>query len=269
MSFTLEELGTEEGRSRYYKVNLADRSTWRNNLVEPYLDPVFNEELLERYGTDAQGNQKIRISWAVPHTKRHYKVEHNRVTPYTGRKYPYRGAFRLRITRGYIYTDNNGKKVTVTEKSNVPKDKVFVEDSYYDDLAERKFVAEMRLSLPEMIALGLVKNPSLFPNQGMKNGVRFKDEPNPSGDYVFLFFCQDKFREYRDVTFKDIQRIHDVVNRSNTETDLEYLARKTAERALAMELDAADKRKKEFIHWERAWGRAEKRVARGKIEYSK
>ena len=263
--FTEKELSTEEGRREYYRVDLGDPDTIRNDLVEPYLNPAFNEELLDRYGTDAHGDQLIRVVWAVNLRAWQYKDIGVSTMQYLGRKYPWNGGFRLRVTTGYTYIDNSGKRVTVRHQKLVPKGKLSVEEWEYDDLGARKFVIEMKYSVEQLVKLGWCPDPNTEEGKQwcVRQGKRYKNAPDPKGEYIFCRFLSNEetapVAEYRDVVYEDIEQIHLIYNRSLNETDAERVERKKKEAELIEKQLRRIETTKELIAWEDAIRRVDNR----------
>lgn len=217
---------------RYYRVDVNDPSTFTNNVVEPYLNPAINEELAERYGVDIHGDQLIRIVWAPSLRTTNFKDHGSHTEPYEGRKYPYNGGFRLRITTGFVYKNDDDNDVTVPTIAKVPKNKSFVEQFVYDDLAARKFVVEMKFSLAQMVQMRWAPEPG-SQEEGtwcVRNGKRYRISADPRGEYIFCKFIQTPEGDFRSVTSDDVRLIHETFDRALNETEAERLVRKQEER---------------------------------------
>jgi len=257
--FTFDELATEDGRREYYRVDLKNTDTLRNGLVEPYLNPAFNDDLLERYGCDVHGDQLVKISWAADIRATQFKDAGAITIPYLGRKYPWRGGFRLKVTTGYSYTDTDGNKVTVRTLADVPQRTAFIEEFEYDDLGARKFVVEMKYTLEQMVKMEWCPPPDTPEGEQwcVRNGKRYRVAPDPKGEYIFGFFIEDKDGEYRDVTALDVQGIHDIFNRALNETDEERVTRKVEEWERIQKRMKLKEAEQELISWEEAIVRVE------------
>lgn len=265
--FKLKDLQTENGRREYYRVDLSNPMTVRNGLVEPYLDPSYNAELAERYGYDELGDQRVRIAWAAELRQVQYKDEGWRTVEYLGRKYPHGGGFRIKIDDGYIYQSDKGKQVHVKRVEDVPPGKPAVKTFYYDDLGTRKFVVEMKFTLQEMVQLGWCPPPDTPRGEQwcVRGGKRYRSAPDPGGEYVLLYYIEDEAGEYRDVRQEDIDFIHSVINRAQTETEAERVTRRMAERDKIQKALAAEEKQKEAAAWGDALIRVQKRPRGVKI----
>lgn len=267
MLTNLKELTTEEGRRAYYKYYLDDPSSFRHH-VEPYLDPRFNEELKDAYGCDHHGDARFRFVWAGTLPALAYKDTGNETVEYEGKKYPW---MRLRIIKGYTYLNDNGHKVHVTTLPQVPQGKIATEDITYDDLGVMKFAIEAKYTAEEMVQLG--RYPAFdsleFDTFCVKNGKRYRSKPDMKGEYVLAHYIETHDGQYRDVTQQDVDRIHEIVNRSRNESEAEYLARKMKEREDLAALEQYNSDYNYAKQFEQSLVSAEKKLARGQILYSR
>lgn len=263
----IKELDTEEGRREYYTYDPRNPATLRPH-AEPYLDPRFNAELLEIFGTDVHGDPRLRIVWGGSTRASSFReMEDGSVLEYDGMRYPY---MRLRIIRGYNYYDKKGRKVMVTSLSRVPPNTVFTEAIGWDDLGVMKFVLEMKYTAEELVKLGRYPKPGSDEEKNwcVRDGKRYRRKPDPNGDYLFCHYIETSDGRFADVTQITIDNIRAIFHRATTETEAEYVKRKLAERE---QLAIAEKEQENLNyanHVENARIRAEKKLAKGKIIYS-
>jgi len=268
----LKHLDTEEGRREYYTYDMSRAETLKRH-VEPYLDPRYNQELLDAYGTDPHGDQLVRIVWAGTLPRVNYREDKNGNTEaYDGCKYPF---MRIKDTIGYTYLDKHGKRVTVTKFHQVPDDALFTEEFRYYDLGVMKFVIEMKFTHAQMVQLGYYPKANT-PDAGLRGAhitprdkryKRYRQAPNPNGEYMFVHYIETPEGEYRDVTQADIDQIHFIIRRAMGESEQEFLTRKVAEREALAKKEEEDKAMRDAAIAEAAIIRAEKKLARGKIIY--
>jgi hypothetical protein len=265
MLTNIKQLTTEEGRREYYKYFLDDPSSFRHH-VEPYLDPRFNDELKETYGCDHHGDPRFRIIWAGTEPMTAFKDTGSETIEYLGKKYPW---MRLRIVKGYTYTNDDGQKVHVTTIPQVPKDKIYTEDITWDDLGVMKFAIEAKYTAEEMVQMGWYPpfDSPEFDMYCVKNGKRYRSRPNPKGEYILAHYIETEKGEYRDVTQADIDRIHEIVARSRNESEEEYLARKMKQREDLARLEQENESYNYSAQFEKSRIAAEKKLAKGQIIY--
>lgn len=264
--FNLKDLNSEEARREYYTYDPTNPATMVHHS-EPYLDPRFNAELLDLFGVDQHGDQRVRIVWGGTLTApavRH--MEDGTIREYLGMKYPF---MRLRVITGFKYQDSDGHQVTVSAEKYVPKGKPFGPVFDWEDLGIMKFVIEMKFTYEEMVQLGYYPKPGSKDETTYtrKKGRKFRLEPNPKGDYIFCHYIETPDGQYADVTDEWIDRIRFILNRAQTETEQEYVARKleAREKLAALTQEQEDLRLSAAI--DDARGRAESKLARGKILY--
>lgn len=262
----LKQLESEEGRREYYTYDPSNPTSMRHH-VDPYLDPRFNEELLDMFGTDVHGDPRLRISWAgTLRAKSYRQMEDGSTLEYEGMKYPY---MRLRTIAGYEYFNDKGQKVTVATMAQVPKDALFVEVFEWDDLGTMKFVLEMKYTYEELVQIRRYPKPDTEEEVewAHKNGKRIKEDPNPKGEYIFCHYIETHDGRYLEVSDDTIERIRDVFHTATTETEEEYVKRKLeARRQLAIA-----EQEQETLNYAHAVSnsrdRAERKLSKGKIIY--
>jgi hypothetical protein len=263
--FTIEELSTEEGRRAYYRIDLQDPSTLHNNCAEPWLNPAYNEELKKRYGCDIHGDQIVKISWAASLRAVAFKDIGFTTLSYTGRKYPFMGGYRLKVTTGFSYYSvdtetGESHKVTVPSLDKVPFGKVWTEEFAYDDLGARKWVVEMKYTVAQMVRMGWCPPPDTPEGEQwcVRQGKRYRIAPDPKGEYVFGFFIEHQVPEegeYRDVTQADVDAIHAIFNRALNETDEERATRKMAEHEKLQKHLKRSELERDAVAWDEAFTR--------------
>ncbi len=262
---SLKELATEEGRRTYYTYNLKDPATLYHHS-EPFLAPMYNEQLLELWGTDVHGDQLLRISWSGTLAAPAFKDVGDSVIEYEGKKYPF---MRLVVNEGFEFHNKDGNLVFVTDVKDVPENTVFAVRKRYEDLGKMMFVLEMKFTAEQLVQQGYYPafDSPEFDEWCVKNGKRYAPRPNPKGEYRFCNFIQTPDGKYRDVSPADVDNIRQLINRANSETEMEYITRKQEEREKVF---AIAKHEKE-AHFASVVGdsivRAEKKLAKGKIIY--
>ena len=215
----LKQLESEEGRREYYTYDPQNPVSMRHH-VEPYLDPRFNEELLDMFGTDVHGDQRLRIVWAGMLRAGSYRqMENGDTLRYEGMKYPY---MRLRTIAGYEYFNDKGQKVTVATMAQVPKDALFVEVFEWDDLGVMKFALEMKYTFEELVQIRRYPKPDTDEEIGWatKNGKRIKDDPNPKGEYIFCHYIETHDGRYLEPSEATIESIRDIFHTATTESEV-------------------------------------------------
>lgn len=260
-----KSLETEDGRREYYTYDRERPETLRHH-AEPYLDPAFNEQLIEMFGRDPHGDPRMRIVWAGTLRAPMCVDLGDRLVWFDGMKYPY---MRTKRQIAWEYIDRNGKRVTTTNDKSIPQGTVYGPVYEWDALGHMKFVIEMKFTAEELVKLRKYPKPGSDEekNWGVKNGKRYLRPPNPDGEYQFVHYVEDGVGGYADCTQAHIDKIKEIFDRSLSETEEEFVARKLAEReALAIaEQAAADLNFSNHVHDARV--RAEKKAAKGKILY--
>lgn len=223
----LKKLSTSDGRREYYKYDMGNPATLVHHQP-PYMDPRFNAELKERYGEDKHGDQRIRIVWAGTERQVQFREDRNqKVQEYMGMKYRF---IRLRKDIGCEYMEN-GKKVFVTSVDRVPEGATFAFVPHWDDLGIMKFAIEMKFTAVEMTQMGWYPE---MDKQGIndfcrKNGQKYRAEPNPNGEYIFIHYIETKEGTYKDLEQADLDAIHYMFHRSLNETEAEFIIRREDE----------------------------------------
>lgn len=267
LSKILKDIDNEEGRREYYTYDPSNPVTMQLH-VEPYLDPRFNEELLEIFGKDPHGDPRLRIVWGGTLRAVAFRhMEDGTSMQYDGMKYPY---MRIRVIKGYHYYTPDGKRVRVMTRDRVPKDALFSEDFDYDDLGQMKFVLEMKYTAEEMVQIQRYPVPGSDEEVGwcFKNGKQYRAEPNPLGEYIFCHYIETEDGRFADVTQNTIDSIRNIFNTATTETEAEYVKRKLETRQQLL-IAAKEKEALDYAdHVDNARIRAEKKLGKGKILYS-
>lgn len=265
---SLRQLETEEGRREYYSYNPRDPLSLVPRSA-PYLSERFNEELLEKYGTDIWGDQRIRIVWAPEVDQlQYYEDQHGNTYSYQGKRYPY---MRIERVIGFCYRNAKGEHVTVTTEDRVPEGAIAEPVTIKEDLPKLHFVVEMKYTLEEMIALKWCPDPATTEGEAwcVRNGKRYRDTPDPRGEYMLAYPIVTADGQYRDVTDDDLRHIHEIVRRVRTESPEEYVARKKDEFEKLTAVAEAEKAEKEADKWSDAFIRAERRQAqKGRIIFT-
>jgi hypothetical protein len=266
---TLKELSTEEGRREYYTYDPRNPETLCHHQ-EPYLDPRFNEELLEAAGTDIHGDPRMRIVWAGSLRQTNFKVmDDGSVLEYEGMKYPY---MRVRMVRGYIYHDRNGNRVSTTSMIGIPDKTPFVEDIVWYDLGHMKFVLEMKYTYEELVKLGRYPVPGSKEDKEWHENKRYKGkrmrlDPNPNGEYLFAHYIETPDGRYMDMNDDMMDKIRSVIFNATSQTEEAYIEQKLElrKKAAIAAQEAESLRLSDAISNARI--AAEKRLARGKVVY--
>lgn len=266
MTVRMKDLASEEGRREYYTYDPKDPSSWTVKAA-PWLDPRFNDELLKRHGADMWGDQLIRIAWAGDIESWNYWIDGNGIAHrYKGYKYPYS---RYTLVTGFQYLNAEGKKVTVASPAAVPPGRASVPLTEKRDLPKLHFVVEMKFTLDQLVGMGWASDPDSEVQWSTRHGVRVAEAPNPKGEYVLAYPIVDKQERYRDVVQADLDHIHEIVNRSKTETEEERLVRKQEEHARMALVMALEEEDKNLGIWDKVMTEAERKVAKGRTVYSK
>jgi hypothetical protein len=252
----------EAERQKYYVYDPSKPSTMVHHNP-PRLDDHFNRELLKLAGKDIYGDQRLRIAWAasIPETKYH-ENENGKTEEYEGRKYAF---MKRRVVTGYTYINKKGHKVTVKHPALVPKDKVYTNASYLDELGIMKWVVEMKYTAQELEDMGYYpKHGSLKAEQWcVRNGQRYRIKPSRTGEYIKAFFIEmpDSFGfgnfGYRDVRESDLEEIRRIWHQAHNESEEDYANRKMAEINARLEFEEAEQARKMDSALESAIIRAE------------
>lgn len=261
----LKDLKTEKGRQQYYEYDVKRPDT----LVPhepPVLDPVFNELLLDVWGTCPNGDPRLRIVWGGSEPATRYKDVGDRTIAYEGRKYQ---VIRIKKTTGWVYRDDKGRTVVAAKPNMVPKDKVAVEQFDYFDLGRMRWILEMKYTAEECVASGWYPEPDSEreASWGMKDGKRYADPPDPKGMYVMAKVFETPDGKYRDVQMSDIEAVVETIRTAENETEYERFVRKREQYLAMKRAKAIAKEEWKNAQIQDAIVRAEKKLARGKIIY--
>jgi hypothetical protein len=253
----------EAERQKYYVYDMARPSTMVHHNP-PKLDEHFNRELLKLGGKDIFGDPILRIVWAasIPEVKYH-ETPNGKTEEYHGKRYAY---MKRSVVTGYTYINDKGHKVTVKHPSLVPKNKIYSNSSYLDELGIMKWVVEMKYSASDLEALGYY--PKLGSTKAeqwcVRNGQRYRIKPSRTGEYLKAFFIEtpESFGQgnfgYRDVRQSDIEEVKRIWYQAQNESDDAYAERKMKEIEEYLEYEQLERDRKQSSALESAIIRAEK-----------